>query len=188
MKKLTLICGAPLSGKSTLAKQIAHDEGAMMMETDVIRDWMKQIVPKVEGDALFYDVDGPDEFYRVLDTAEKVMNGEIAQSEAIERGIWALLKTHHKWDHLVFEGIAMVPRLMHEIDDEYPDVEVEKIVLVDADRERALSRIKKRGLWGPIGTYPEELIDREIEWVVLYNQWFEDQAREHNIPVRYIED
>lgn len=37
MKKLTLIGGAPLSGKTTLSRKIAKENGAVELSTDSIR-------------------------------------------------------------------------------------------------------------------------------------------------------
>lgn len=54
MQKLTLIGGAPLSGKTTLSRIIAKKDGAIELSTDSVRSWMKQLVRPDEYPGLFY--------------------------------------------------------------------------------------------------------------------------------------
>ncbi len=57
---------------------------------------------------------------------------------------------------------------------------------VDNDKQRIKDRISSRGLWGPIDSYSNSLIPKEVEWVVLYNNWFHEQAEKYKIKVQII--
>jgi 2-phosphoglycerate kinase len=95
------------------------------------------------------------------------------------------MQTEITWDYLILEGIAITPSFMREIEKNFSDREVELIILADIDEDRIKKRISSRGLWGPLDTYPNSLIPKEVEWVMLYNHWFIDQARKFNINVKY---
>lgn len=186
MKKLTLIGGAPLSGKTTLSKKIANEDNATELSSDSVRSWMKKLLPKAKYPDLFYS-DGmtAEEFYQKYITPESVVNGEIAEGKQVEKGIISLLETEITWEHLVIEGIAITPEFMRFVEKEFNDREIELFIMVDENKTRIKERISGRGLWGPLYTYPSSLIPKEVEWVVLYNKWFEEQAKKYNIEIRY---
>ena len=187
MQKLTLIGGAPLSGKTTLSRIIAKKDGAIELSTDSVRSWMKQLVRPDEYPGLFYaDKMTAEKFYEKYDTPESVVEGEVNEGVQVEKGLLALLNTAITWDHLVIEGIAITPELMTKIKKEYQDREVECIILVDNDKQRIKDRISSRGLWGPLDSYSNSLIPKEVEWVVLYNNWFHEQAVKYKIKVQVI--
>ena len=186
MNKLTLIGGAPLSGKTTLARQLTKQDNAVELSSDSVRSWMKQLVTSDQYPGLFYaDNMSAEEFYSKHTTPQSVIDGEIAEGTQVERGILSLLNTAITWDHLILEGIAITPQFMKKAITLFPDQAVECIVMVDHNRDRIYERISARGLWGPIDTYPNSLIPKEVEWVVLYNQWFLEQAEKYDISVQY---
>lgn len=125
---------------------------------------MKQLVRPDEYSDLFYtDNMTAEEFYKKYNTPQSVINGEISEGAQVEKGLCALLEAEITWDHLIIEGIAVTPELMSRLNDKYQDREVECIILVDEDRQRIQDRINNRGLWGPLGSYPNSLIPKEVE-------------------------
>lgn len=188
MKRITLIGGAPVTGKTTISQTIAKEEGGVQVSSDSVRSWMKYMVSAHDYPGLFYEDDmTAEEFYAKYTTAQSVVDGEIAEGIQVQRGIRALLNSSVGWDHIILEGIAITPDFMHEIIAKYTDLEVRAIILVDEDEGRIHRRISSRGLWGPLDTYPASLIPTEVEWVILYNQWFKEQAKQYAISVRYCE-
>ncbi len=182
MKKLTLLGGAPLSGKTTLSKQIAIKDGAVEFSTDSMRDLMQNLVSKENYPGLHYSLGmSAEEFYEKYNTPESVVEGEVTESLQVQKGLVALLNTAITWEHLVIEGIAITPEFIVEVREKYTDREVEAYILIERDAKRVLSRISKRGLWGPLDTYPESLHATEVDWVMAYNKWFEEQAKKYNI-------
>jgi 2-phosphoglycerate kinase len=182
MKKLTLIGGAPLSGKTTLSRKLAKDRNAVELSTDSVRSWMQSLVSEDMYSDLFY-ASGmtAEEFYEIKDTPEKVVDGEVNEGKQVEKGIIAMLDSAITWDHLIIEGIALSPDFMNRLKTKYTDRDVEMIVLVDENKDRIHQRISTRGLWGPLDTYPGRLIPTEVEWVVLYNKWFLEQSIEYGV-------
>lgn len=189
MKRLTLIGGAPLTGKTTLSKKLAREyHGATVVSTDDVRSWMKQVGDPWEYPGLFYtDGMSAEEFYRKYDTPRSVIVGEIAEGVQVEKGPRALLNVRLGWKHLVIEGIAVTPEFIIKVQQGYPDLEVEGIVLVDENKQRIHDRISGRGLWGPLDTYPSSLIPEEVEWVVLYNRWFREQAERYGVDISILD-
>ncbi len=184
MKKLTLIGGAPVTGKTTLFRKIARKDGAVELSSDSIRSWMKQLTQPDEYPGLFYtDNMTAEQFYEKYKTPQSVVEGEVKEGLQVEKGLLALLNTAITWDHLVVEGIGVTPELMSMIKSKYQDRDIECIVLVDEDEQRIKDRISSRGLWGPLNSYPSSLIPREVEWVILYNKWFHKQAEKYEIKV-----
>jgi 2-phosphoglycerate kinase len=186
MKKIMFIGGAPVSGKTTLSRDLAKQSGAVELSTDSIRSWMKQLVSADDYPGLFYaDNMSAEEFYKKYDTPESVIEGEINEGIQVAKGVIGFLKSDIKWESLIIEGIAITPELIRKVMAMFPGQQVEGIVLADKDKARIYNRISSRGLWGPLDTYPSTLIPTEVEWVVLYNQWFIGQANKHGIKVKY---
>ena len=182
MKKLTLIGGAPLSGKTTLSRKLAKNNNAVELSTDSVRTWMQSLVSEEEYSDLFYASEmTAEEFYEIYDTPQKVIDGEVNEGKQVEKGILAMLDSAITWDHLIIEGIALSPEFINRLKTKYVDRDIEVIVLVDENKDRIYQRISGRGLWGPLGTYPTSLIPTEAEWVILYNKWFLDQSKEYGI-------
>ncbi len=186
MQKITLIGGAPVSGKTTMSRNIAKTEGGVELSSDSIRSWMKQLVNPDNYPGLFYS-DGmtAEEFYQRYNTPQAVVDGEIAEGIQVEKGILSLLQTSITWEHLILEGIAITPEFMSKVITLYPDSKVETIVLVDMNIQSISDRISSRGLWGPLDTYPSNIIPKEVEWVILYNQWFTEQAKKFDLKIKY---
>jgi len=187
MKKLTLIGGAPLTGKTTLSKKLAKENHAVELSTDSIRAWMKSLVSKDDYSDLFCTFGmTAEEFYEIYDTPQKVVNEEVNEGIQVEKGIIAMLESMITWDHLIIEGIALSPEFMSKLKAKYDDREIETIVLVDLNRDQIHRRISGRGLWGPLESYPNEFIPTEVDWVVHYNKLFLDESKKYNIEPRLV--
>lgn len=186
MKKLTLIGGAPLAGKTTLSKHMAAKDSAVELSTDTIRSWMQKVSsPEQFPDLHFVENHDVDEFYRTHTTPQSVVDSEVREGKEVEIGIVALIQSNLSWLHLIIEGIALSPEFMKRVEKIFPEIEIEQIILADTDIERITKRITERGLWGKKGSYPEKYIPIEAEWVILYNEWFIEQAKSYGIEVSY---
>lgn len=62
------------------------------------------------------------------------------------------------------------------------------MILYENNVERIRERIETRGLWGPKGTYPADLIEKEIEWVILYNEFFKAESQKHGFDITLVDD
>ena len=185
--KCYLIGGAPLSGKTTLSNLWAAKHQATQLSTDSIREWMKRLTRLEDYPRLFYDYQlDVEDFYRQYDTAQKVMQGEIDQGNDVEKGIEALLKCELTIERLIIEGIAITPEFAVRIQQDLPNIQFEATFLFDDDVERIKKRIYERGLWGPRDSYPDYIKDKEVDWVVLYNDFYRNEAHKHKFPLLHI--
>ena len=182
LKKCFLIGGAPLTGKSTYANLLASKHQAVQFSTDNVRDWMKKVTKVQDYPRLFYgeglDVES---FYRAYDTPQKVLAGEIDQGEDVEKGVIALLECYLPWEQLVIEGIGITPEFAVTLQEQFPKIEFENTFLFDNDLPRIRERVWQRGLWDLADTYPDYIKEKEVEWVVLYNEFYKEEAKKYNL-------
>ncbi|HEY6736983.1 MAG TPA: hypothetical protein VI322_04685 [Candidatus Saccharimonadia bacterium] len=187
ISRLHLIGGAPLTGKSTLANNLARGLPGVAISTDNIREWMQRVTNKSDYPELFSSHGiTAEQYYQKYPTAQAALEEEILQGEEVAVGVRAFLDLETPWETLIIEGIAITPQLAREIIDRYTNLAVTVDLLVDQDEQRIRRRIANRGLWGPTNSYPEHLQAIEAEWTILYNQWFEAEAAKYGFPVTYI--
>lgn len=187
IKKLFLIGGAPCSGKSTYAINLAKETNTSWISTDVIRDWMKNFVSKKDSPQLFSSTGiSADDFYKKYSPSE-VFRLEILQSKDVEPGIIAFIETivsYGHWDDYIIEGIALTPDFISELKKRYAEIfEVVPVVLVQTNEEEIKRRIVTRGLWDDADKYSDWIKPLEIEWVIECNKWFKSEAEKHGITV-----
>jgi len=189
LKYCHLIGGAPLSGKTTLAEKLATSTGAVQFSTDNIRDWMRQVATESEYPSLFEDLKlGCEGYYEEFDTAEKVLDQEIRLGRDVEAGVTAFLKCRLPWRSVIIEGVTITPEFSLKLEKEFADVKFTFSFLIDDNDERIRRRINERGLWGPSGTYPEDIKPKEADWVILYNEFFKNEAEKHVLSITHIDE
>ena len=186
-RTIILIGGAPLSGKSTLASELAKQLHMPWVSTDDIRKWMQALVRKEDYPDLFYG-DGMDAvaFYEKYKTAQKVFEMEKRQGLEVQKGITAMIDSFWWWDECIIEGIAITPAYVRQLQATHPDITVKAAFLVDKDRENIKTRLYARGLWGDADTYPDDIKPIQLEWVILDNRYYEQEAQKHDFPVHNI--
>ena len=54
------------------------------------------------------------------------------------------------------------------------------IFLVDNNLERIRKTIFTRGLWDDADKYPDNLKEKEVEWVVAFNNFIKKEANKYN--------
>jgi 2-phosphoglycerate kinase len=163
---------------------LASKHHAVQFSTDNIRDWMMRITNAQDYPRLFYgeglDVES---FYRKYDTPEKVLKGEIDQGKDVEKGIVALLECYLPWEQLAIEGIGITPEVVAQLQKQFPKIEFETTFLFDNDLTQIKRRVWQRGLWDLADTYPDYIKEKEVEWVVLYNEFYKEEAKKYNLPL-----
>lgn len=184
-----LIGGAPLTGKSTLSDLWAQQHQATQLSTDSIRAWMKRITRPEDYPYLFASsTAGPIEFYEEYDTAQKVLDQQVNEGTDVLKGIEAFLQCALTMKQLILEGIAITPDSANYLIANFPHIKFEVSFLFDDDVARIKNRIHERGLWGPKGSYPQHLEEKEVEWVVLYNQYYKLAAQKHGFKLIHADD
>lgn len=183
MKRILLVGGAPLTGKTTIARQKAEKyNNSGYISSDNIRELMLKFCKPSEYTKLFYGQNlTVQEFYDKFNSAAKVMNGEIAQGKDVEVGMLAFLNAYLHWETVIIEGIAVTPDFYQKVKDCFPKVDTQYEILLHRDDQEIVRRIKTRGLWDKAENYPDSYKVTEFEWVKLYNQWFKQKAQEHAV-------
>jgi len=185
LKNLLLVGGAPLTGKSTLGLKLANTENAVLLPTDAVRDWMQQVVSERDHPFLYFRK-GADAktFYSKFDMPHKLLEGQLAQGKEVEIAILAMLTTRYlPWTNVVIEGLVVTPSFVLSLKKRFPAVKLQTFFLYDGDADSIRKRLLTRGLWGSPSTESEDITQRELEWVILYNEFFKEEADKYGFTL-----
>jgi 2-phosphoglycerate kinase len=194
LKNILLIGGAPLTGKTTLARKLAIEQNAAILSGDSVRSEMKKHVNETEYPSLFKTGDGgPESAENILKkwTPEAIVALEIEQAH----DIWVAIKGHLEGDirwswvadllenaenpaDIIVEGVVVIPEIVNSFQS---TAILQSILLVDKNEGRIKERIYSRGLWDDADKYPDELKEYELPWVLLYSHYIESEAAKYNL-------
>lgn len=181
-KRIILLGGAPTTGKSTIAKALAQHFNLPWISTDQIRNTMRVTASRESHPNLFNPEGYNAERFLTEFSAEQIVAMELAQGEAAWAGIKAFIEEDYTWDDgFVIEGVNILPHLVAK--DFSQDDDISAVFVVDHDIERMRKVIYERGLWDDADKYPDSLKEKEVEWVTLFNQRLEDEAKRHDYPL-----
>lgn len=187
MKKqhIYLIGGAPLVGKSTIIKKL---EDYTVFSTDDIRSYLHKILKPEENPDLFYGF-GLDavSFYQEYKDAQTVFDYESKQADATQVGVDALIDVGFEFERIAIEGIAITPAYVHKMLKK-EDLELKYIFLYDSNTDRIRERIFKRGLYDDADTYPDWIKEIEVEWVVMYNNFYRKECEKYGFKIHNVDD
>ena len=182
LKKCVLIGGAPLTGKSTLAKKIAEQENGVLMSTDAIRDWLQSVVEKERHSGLFFSSElSMEQLHKKYPTPQGLLEAQLAQNHEVEAAIIGLLRTRYlEWDTLVLEGIVLSPGFWDQLRKAVPAIEFQIHILCHRSEAGLIKRLQNRGVWGEQKS-SSEFLEKEKTWIILYDKLFKLQAEEYNL-------
>src|SRR3989338_11144882 len=188
MSKIILIGGSPTAGKSYTARKLAEDLKLPWISTDTIREQMRWIVRKEDYPDLFMHgdpgVSHTDKAVEFLthNTAEDIVEHQNKESEDVWKGVRGLIESDYEWEDFIVEGVAILPKLVANQEWKIKK-NVKAIFLIDEDMERVRNTIFTRGLWDEPQKYPDDLKEKEVEWVFAFNKYIKDEAKKYNFPV-----
>ncbi len=190
ISKLHVIGGAPLTGKTTLAAGITEPQHAIMLSTDNIRTWMQSICSPADFPHLFSSHNlSAEQYYQKFSTAESALQEEIDQGRDVGVGVIELLSIQNlPWDHVVLEGIAVTPEFVSVLAEKLPEVDCEATFLYDNDFDRIKRRVYGRGLWSEANAYSDTIKPIEVEWTILYNEWYREQVRRFRFEITPVKE
>ncbi len=181
-RKIIIIGGSPTAGKSYTARKIAELLKLPWISTDTIREEMREIVRKKDYPDLFF-------FYETSPEMAIPFHNKYSPKEIVEivnkegKDVWkavkAIIDTDYVWGSFIIEGVAILPKLAHKI--KKKDVKI--LFLIDEDKERVKKTIFTRGLWDAAKTYPDSVKDKEVEWVLEFNNYIKKEAKKYGFPV-----
>jgi 2-phosphoglycerate kinase len=173
-----LIGGAPCAGKSTLAKALAAKRGLTIGHVDDLRDAFKTAK---ESERHHY----PWLFSTYKTTAEEFWKNQ-QPSDLVELEVEQAKEYWPELKHIIqdgqygiLEGVSILPELVWK---EFGK-SIHMIMLIDPNLERVRGTIFTRGVWGDANTYSDWVKEKEVEWVMLHNEWFREQSKKYAYPL-----
>lgn len=176
-----LIGGAPTTGKSTVAAQLAAHLVVPWISTDQIRTIMQSIADPQQFPHLFSSVGVDAESFLTTYSAQEIAEMEVQQSEIVWQGVQKFIRDAYPWENsFIIEGIAILPHLVARDFPHTPDIKT--IFLTDRDPERIRQVVFTRGLWGDASSYSDEVKEKEVEWVLCIQEKIITTAQEYAFP------
>lgn len=182
--KIILIGGSPTAGKSFTAKKIADHLKLPWISTDTIRDQMRKIVRVEDYPNLFFHANATSKMavdFLSKNSAKQIVKREVSECTDVWKGVKALIETDYTWESFVVEGVAILPQLVKKLS--VKDAEIKTVFLVDDDIERVRKTIFTRGLWDDANKYPDSVKEREVEWVMEFNNYIISESEKYGFPV-----
>jgi len=185
-----LIGGAPLAGKTYWAQaMVAGHEGAVSVGTDrVCAAALRRARPDVQPNLFYAHGHDVESFYRMYDTPEKAVAAAVLQASELEEAVrLAFQRRTRRHRLMILEGVALTPSLSKRLEREFEHVALQSFVFYDDDASRILERIRTRGLWRTAGAYPGHVADKELAYVLAFNDWFRREAQAHGCLLVHID-
>jgi len=184
MKKVFLIGGSPTAGKSYITKRIAKELGIPWISTDTIREQMRELVRKEDYPMLFLHYKASPEMgvkFLTRNSAKEIVDIVNREGKDVWKGIKALIETDYNWDSYIIEGVAIIPNLISDFIKNKKNIKI--LFLVDEDKNRIRKTIFTRGLWDEANKYPHDVKEKEVEWVIEFNNFIKKEAKKYGFPV-----
>lgn len=185
MNKLILIGGSPTAGKSYTARRISEELKLPWISTDTIREQMREIVRKEDYPNLF--LHGDDSSDRAVEflthnTADQIVEHHNKENEDVWKGVLGIIEGDYVWGDFIIEGVAILPKFIAS--QKWSDEKnIKALFLIDEDKERVRKTIFTRGLWNKAENYPDDVKEKEVEWVFAFNNYVKQEAKKYNLPV-----
>ena len=189
MDKIILIGGSPTAGKSYTARKIADSLKLPWISTDTIRGQMRKIVRKEDYPRLFDILESTPEIavqFLTKNSATEIVNHQNEESVEVWKGVKSFIETDYVWGSFIVEGVAILPKLVKKLS--VKDKNIKVIFLIDDNINRIRKTIFTRGLWDDADKYPDSIKEKEVEWVLAFNNYILTEARKYNFPVIKIGD
>ncbi|MEK6847705.1 MAG: AAA family ATPase [Nanoarchaeota archaeon] len=184
MKKIILIGGAPVAGKSYTARKIAEELKLPWISTDTIREQMRELVRKKDNPSLFRHSKATSQMalqFLTKNTAKEVVKMQNKESTEVWKGVRALINTDYVWGSFIIEGVAILPSFVANLTKKGRNIKT--IFLIDEDIKRIRKTIFIRGLWDDADKYPNSIKKKEVEWVLEFNNFIKKEAKRYGFPV-----
>jgi len=182
MRKIILIGGAPTAGKSYAAKQIADSLKMPWISTDDIREQMRKTSKKEDFKNLFFHSDPSLNAVKYLlkYSADEIVENQNDESADVWKGVKDFIEKNSAGG-LIVEGVAVLPSLVKKL--KVKNKEIKVVFLMDDNIKRVRKTIFTRGLWDDADKYPDDVKEKEVEWVMAFNKYIEDEAKKYGFNV-----
>lgn len=192
MKKLILIGGAPTAGKSHSTKLIANELSLPWISTDTIREQMREIVRKEDYPALFLHAESTSKMgvdFLTKNSVKEIVEVVNKENKDVWKGVKGLIDSDYSYDTLIIEGVAILPKFVYDLSkDKYAPKNIKAIFLIDENIERIRNSIFTRGLWDSAKNYPDKVKEKEVKWVLEFNDYLKRECKKYNFDLVDIGD
>lgn len=177
-KTIHLIFGAPLSGKTCKAKELAKQLTIPWISTDDIRTYMQKLLPVIGNYELFYSEEDTELFFSKYNTPESIFKGELTQCIAVQTGITHFIESIREWDDFIIEGHALTPKYIQYLEQHYKQYKFRKYYCKLPDKITLETRLTKRGLWDTPDKYDiAKYKQLELDWVTLFDSYIQEELK-----------
>lgn len=181
-RKIILIGGMPTAGKTTISRQVANHFQLPCISGDQIRVIMQSVADKEKYPLMFSAEGFTAEDFLTKYSAEEIAEMEYEQGREVWIGIKYFIEREWVWkEGCVIEGVAILPSLVHELDQKNYDVKI--LFLSDSSHDRLHRAVYNRGLFDEADLYSDDVKDKEIAWVKLFDQKLRAEAAKTTYPV-----
>jgi 2-phosphoglycerate kinase len=176
-RTVILVGGMPTAGKSTIAQGLSDHLALPWISTDHVRIIMREVVDRAKFPKLFNPKD-----YLVKMSPQEIVELKVQQAEIIWTAIKRLINDDYTWRQgFIVEGVNILPRLVHK--DFEDDKRVKAVFLADTDEEHIRKILFTRGIYSQTEAYPDELKEKELEWVLKFGEMIFNDATACKLPV-----
>ena len=177
-KKVILIGGSPMSGKSTVAKMVANHFSIPCASTDDLGIMASAITDYSSHQDLHYMGDLDHKEYYILNSIEDLRSDIIKCHKSLWPGIRRVIQAHLQWaGPIVLEGYALYPSLISKLD-------MNEVVAlwILCDSEVYASRYDKCDF--SLGASNPDLMRKNyLGRTSWHNELIEDEAEKFNFPI-----
>jgi len=182
VRKILFIGGAPTVGKTTIAKKLSIKYRIPWISTDLMREWMCEVVSINKYPDLFLDKEHTAESFWTKYYSN--IKGAIAQEKKrdieVFKGVKKFLEENNYWDSYILEGISIHPEMIREIK-KMKDIEFTPIFLIQ-NGEKIIKKVAyERGLWGEANSYEDWVKEKEIRYIKLFNDWYKKECIKNKV-------
>ncbi len=184
MGKIILIGGSPTVGKSYTARKLAEGLKLPWISTDTIREQMREIVKRKDYPALFWHYKATPKMgveFLTTKSSNEIVKFVNEEGKDVWKGVKAIIEKDYVWGSFIIEGIAILPKTLSNLIKKNKEVKV--VFLIDEDIERVRKTIFDRGLWDDAKKYPDSVKEKEVKWVITFNEYIKKEAKKYNLPV-----
>ncbi|MCA9376746.1 hypothetical protein H6763_01130 [Candidatus Nomurabacteria bacterium] len=127
------------------------------------------------------------EFYHKNKDAKTVFEHETKQAIATQRGLDTFLEIGFGFQNIALEGIAITPEYVSKLRNSDKH-DIRYLFLIDEDAQRIRNRINTRGLYDDGDKYPDWIKDIEVEWVIMYNEYYKTECMKYGLEIHNIDE
>lgn len=119
-------------------------------------------------------------------SAKKIVRHQNNESLDVWKGVEDLIRSDYVWGDFIIEGVAILPHLVKNLSVENKTIKT--VFLMENNIERVRKTIFTRGLWDDADKYPDDVKEKEVEWVNEFNSYIIKESKKYGFPVVKIGD